>query len=1493
MRRTRRTRKRFLTPAIVVVATALAIPLSMPAQASEPKPPKNAAQWQAPDTQDVGKPDEVPSRDRADLLGEGYKQSADTAFTTSGDGTGFHLLVADESNGYAWKTAATLSEPGFDTDTWIGNACLTASGKRAAVAYAPRTFTNKPELMSRGAFTAVVDLTTGAVTKLPFQGSLAYFSPGCGDGEQAVFTQLSYEGDAAQRTRLITVDATTGKAGAPRTYPGQVTSAVPTRNGVVAAHGNRLVTARAKGGLRQIARTESVPFQLTVDATGGITYIDRTKDTTSGRAATGYARHLDANRLRKGDSPAVTLASGPLTQWDLTSSADGTVYISGKATTRAPLPKTVRNPGGIAKGALVSSHGAAALTTAWADGKDSRIRAEEALTARTARISLRLLDTKRAVTLDAVPGERRIGGKRAERQGAATSPALPQPAKSSARDKRSSGLSTQAAGTAQLAPDDPTEDAAERTCAVPRNDVKKQAFQPTPRQVEWAVDQAVVGKLDFYRSADWKNTGMAGYQPQGLFPPLLLEGDPNGKLDTEDGDNDRWHIPSQILLGVTAQESNMWQAARSVVPGVTGNSLIGNFYGVDYSASGEQQDPWAIDWSDADCGYGITQATDGMRLAGKTKPGETAMSTLKQEAVALDYTANIAYGAQILSDKWNQTRKAGMKVNDGHPKWIENWFFALWAYNSGFYDQPDSAGHSGVGWTNNPANPLWKANRLPFLENSAGNDSYGDAAHPQDWPYEEKVIGWAARPIAALFGPGDIQAGYRAAWWNSGTDRTAAKPPIDLFCDSSNLCDKSKIGDNDSNDQGQGACTLDSGTSETNPHWLHCWWNKSASWKSCTTGAQCGNQVHRFGTTYPEQADANSYPPRCSTGLPSSALIVDDVNKGVVPAGSASRSCGASASDGTFTLNYSMWNGTYPGKIDTHQIGAGYGNHFYFAHTRQPESTMGTANRMRAIGVWKLGQKIPDGGQARVYAHIPDHGAQTARATYEIKTAFGTRTKTISQDANQSNKWVDLGFFRFNDTVPEVSLSNFTSDGTGDKDIAWDAVAFVPGDYETMPDVVFGPADPNAPDIDNLAAQPARPADPPTSGLAASRLAKSAQRLDGSDSGPPTCTTGGETELCATYLPLSEVNSSTAGPATMRQSRTLAAATAGPVDWCKDAAGTSYQYTRIDGCLKGAIVLEATRDGAPIGTATMKVVQEIKLNPKSQQFTTWTELSLIGMTGITSTSLATMTEDCWPTTACTESTGSWVGSLTWTTGDVHTATRTNTYSWNKVVGGEAKLDLDWTTTWTTPNAAIPANQKWAADSFDVRCDNKVGGNTGCVFYKSTPTLPLNKHKYPAAAAYYWVLMEMLDSHPGSEEYGSPLHRLADDADAKENRDKMCELAVAEWKPNPKAIGESCDEYPFAKSRESGGQKLASGKYCAQMYAMENTDGTFTLKLDENYDYPTWHEICGRAAITAAQNTAAGGDLGRFTSDVRLLDNDAYYVQTGLEGCDIDSVCDLG
>lgn len=81
------------------------------------------------------------------------------------------------------------------------------------------------------------------------------------------------------------------------------------------------------------------------------------------------------------------------------------MYITGKAaSTTGRAGGVVHNPGGLAKGALVSSHGQAAVTSRWADGKDSRIRPEEALTQRTVRTTLKTIDTGKTAVLDAAPG---------------------------------------------------------------------------------------------------------------------------------------------------------------------------------------------------------------------------------------------------------------------------------------------------------------------------------------------------------------------------------------------------------------------------------------------------------------------------------------------------------------------------------------------------------------------------------------------------------------------------------------------------------------------------------------------------------------------------------------------------------------------------------------------------------------------------------------------------------------------------------------------------------------------------------------------------------------------------------------------------------------------------------------------------------------------------------------------------------------------------------
>ncbi|WP_141585011.1 hypothetical protein [Actinomadura sp. WMMA1423] len=281
--------------------------------------------------------------------------------------------------------------------------------------------------------------------------------------------------------------------------------------------------------------------------------------------------------------------------------------------------------------------------SAWASSKNPRGSARLPASQRAAKITLRILGNGRKVDFQVLPGQ---AGVARTVQGGALSPALPPPA------KLSKNKTMQSQGTVE----------GERYCSVPRNDPAKQAMQPKPRQVEWAVNMAVTNNLNqhIYRPANWKNLGMAAYHPQDsdMFPLTPLAG--GGR------------IPMQVMLGVTAQESNMWQASRVVVPGVTGNPLIGNYYGIAYTSSGQQTDPWAINWSDADCGYGITQVTDGMRVHGKEKTGETPKTTKQQEAIALDYTANIAAGVNILVEKWNQTYNAGLRIGNGKPQRLEN-----------------------------------------------------------------------------------------------------------------------------------------------------------------------------------------------------------------------------------------------------------------------------------------------------------------------------------------------------------------------------------------------------------------------------------------------------------------------------------------------------------------------------------------------------------------------------------------------------------------------------------------------------------------------------------------------------------------------------------------------------------------------------------------------------------------------------------------------------
>ncbi|MFR9800569.1 hypothetical protein ACL02U_32425, partial [Streptomyces sp. MS06] len=658
---------------------------------------------------------------------------------------------------------------------------------------------------------------------------------------------------------------------------------------------------------------------------------------------------------------------------------------------------------------------------------------------------------------------------------------------------------------------------------------------------------------------------------------------------------------------------------------------------------------------------------------------------------------------------------------------------------------------------------------------------------------------------------------------------------------------------------------------------LHCWWHEpitSDQWKNCDQLAECGNAVHRFNTSYGEQADAGSYPPNCSTtGLPSNAMIIDDLPDGTTPAGvDASRGCGAVSSDGTFNFTFAPWDTrmdltndgvdnpitvtTYPGKIDTHQIGAGYGNHFWFTHTRSPESYPANANRMKVTGTWKLNGPITThNGQAKVFAHIPDHGAQTTAATYKISTDDGIREATISQKANQSNKWVDLGAYFFANTTPQITLDNFNG-GSGDADIAFDAIAVAPGTYNGLKMTGSMTANPAAPDP-----APVEPGEKISGGFI----------LAGSGTSAAT---------------------------------TAMAATASTGTSSCSTVSLSIIRKRTSSCVHDELGMRHHgEDNVVDGTAWFDYYNTIYLDPKSAEFYQVTTIKLESMDGVVNAASLDYHAKC--RGYCSITSANWQGSNIFTKGDTAQRTITTRFKWTPSGSTVNTITPYWTFNGATNEAPILNPLEVEKSKLDIRCDSVVANaGTGCVFSGYKPTYVMNSKKFPGAAAHIDLMWRKTNIDWGNRNGGKPLtyldNKMATDGSGKTQQDRNRQIICGrQWKTykdtglfsdlwtqdagEARTDRKSCDEFAFANALQSAGNLTGpnhvkySGKECVQTYLRRNTDGTMTLHLRPDAPAPTWKEPCGRSSMSNWQNTQSMRPFGGFVKEQRLMEDDGYWL----------------
>jgi len=538
------------------------------------------------------------------------------------------------------------------------------------------------------------------------------------------------------------------------------------------------------------------------------------------------------------------------------------------------------------------------------------------------------------------------------------------------------------------------------TCAVPRNNLDFQVPQPSFAQINWALQQSSRNTLagSFHRPANYLNMGnAASYQPSVDFPRPRLSG---GSTSTP--------MPPELMQGIFAQESNWDQASFHAARGLSGNPLIANYYGSNATYT-------SIDYSRSDCGYGLGQLTSFMTKASTAEPQD------KKNEVAVDYAENAAAAVHVLGGIWNQLASLGITANGGDPSKVEDWYFALWAYNTGIHPK-DGAGHYGLGWANNPANPQYPPNRAEF--GSGPNDK----SHPNQWPYQELIFGWMDYP----YSEGSALA-YPSIHAENPPGTAMIIPGYRSFCNASDNCNP--------NDPSKAYCQL---TAQGSPYYYHCWWHGTSNFAACGAG-KCHTGLFTVSPSAAEPLSTNPSPPVCTldtSQVPASAVIVDDesTSHDVNVAGCPSTPSGWSP-NGTFTINGhdpQLQPASSIAAIDFHQLGAGFGGHLWFTHTR-----MATDAARTIVGAWA--PNLPNSGaRYDIKVFVPDTAATDTNAPYVISDGAGHATSVSVNQNNYSNQWVDLGTFQLFSNA-NVTLSNATQvSGQAQTDIGYDAMAFIP-----------------------------------------------------------------------------------------------------------------------------------------------------------------------------------------------------------------------------------------------------------------------------------------------------------------------------------------------------------------------------------------------------------------------------------------------------------------
>jgi len=211
--------------------------------------------------------------------------------------------------------------------------------------------------------------------------------------------------------------------------------------------------------------------------------------------------------------------------------------------------------------------------------------------------------------------------------------------------------------------------------------------------------------------------------PLGLEYPGLLTGSQDDRLSLAPDPTLR--IPPTLLKSIVWVESEFAMADGNVPWGGTGQ-ISRSF----------------------DCGFGLGQITTGME-------NRTGNPSVKQALVGTHFLFNVAEAARMLAEKWNSEFLP--IAGGGDPAVLEDWYYAVWAYNGLFFtNHPQYSTtyqDSWLNWLGSTTHPfrdplrgdVWHCND-PGAPTWISYDGITPVYGYGDYTYPERVYGCMRHP---------------------------------------------------------------------------------------------------------------------------------------------------------------------------------------------------------------------------------------------------------------------------------------------------------------------------------------------------------------------------------------------------------------------------------------------------------------------------------------------------------------------------------------------------------------------------------------------------------------------------------------------------------------------------------------------------------------------------------------------------------------------------